>query len=67
MSDAIFSMIAINLGIELYQVKNTVLLLNEGATIPFISRYRKELTGSLDEIQVAAIQKKYNRLNDLLS
>ena len=67
MSDAIFSMIAINLGIELYQVKNTVLLLNEGATIPFISRYRKELTGSLDEIQVAAIQKEYNRFNDLLS
>ena len=38
------------------QVVNTIQLLEEGATIPFISRYRKEMTGSLDEVQVGAIK-----------
>ena len=46
-------------------VKNTILLLNEGATIPFISRYRKELTGSLDEVAIAAIQKELNYFLEL--
>ena len=46
-------------------IENTIKLLNEGATIPFISRYRKELTGSLDEVQVAAIADQYKRLLDL--
>ena len=36
-------------------VANTLKLLSEGATIPFISRYRKEATGGLDEVQIAAI------------
>ncbi|MEA3317940.1 MAG: Tex-like N-terminal domain-containing protein, partial [Bacteroidota bacterium] len=39
------------LSIEKIQVKNTINLLSEGATVPFISRYRKEMTGSLDEVQ----------------
>lgn len=47
------------------QVEVTVNLLEEGATIPFISRYRKELTGSLDEVQVAAIRDRMQQLNDL--
>jgi uncharacterized protein len=38
------------------QVRKTIALLDEGATIPFISRYRKEATGSLDEVQVDAIR-----------
>ncbi|HSA05426.1 MAG TPA: Tex-like N-terminal domain-containing protein, partial [Tenuifilaceae bacterium] len=38
------------------QVSNTVKLLDEGATIPFISRYRKEMTGNLDEVQVTSIR-----------
>ncbi|HOI50648.1 MAG TPA: Tex-like N-terminal domain-containing protein, partial [Prolixibacteraceae bacterium] len=38
------------LGIQDSQVKNTIDLLGEGATVPFISRYRKERTGSLDEV-----------------
>ena len=42
--------IAQRLGISLPQVQGTVRLLREGATIPFISRYRKEATGSLDEV-----------------
>ena len=48
--------IASTLGIHENQVRKTVELLDEGATIPFISRYRKEATGSLDEVQVAQIR-----------
>ena len=47
------------------QVAATMSLLDEGATIPFIARYRKERTGSLDEVQIAAIQTQYERLQEL--
>jgi uncharacterized protein len=50
------SKIASALGIQENQVRKTIELLDEGATIPFISRYRKEATGSLDEVQVAQIR-----------
>ena len=42
----------------------TLSLLNDGATIPFISRYRKEMTGGLDEVQIEAIQTHYEKLNE---
>jgi uncharacterized protein len=48
------------------QVSNTVKLLEEGGTIPFISRYRKEATGSLDETEVTAIEKEWKRLLELI-
>ncbi len=54
------------LSISEKQVSATVKLLEEGATIPFISRYRKEVTGSLDETEVAAIQGELKRLKDLV-
>lgn len=57
--------IAQRLGISLPQVQSTVRLLREGATIPFISRYRKEATGSLDELQVGAIKEQLDRLTEL--
>ena len=57
--------IAQRLGIGLPQVQGTVRLLREGATIPFISRYRKEATGSLDELQVGAIKEQLDRLTEL--
>ena len=57
--------IAQRLGISLPQVQGTVRLLREGATIPFISRYRKEATGSLDELQVGAIKEQLDRLTEL--
>lgn len=57
--------IAQRTGIPLRQVKNTVELLEEGATIPFISRYRKEHTGSLDEVQITGIRDALNQLKDL--
>jgi protein Tex len=47
------------------QVVATVALLDEGATVPFISRYRKELTGSLDEVQVAGIRDRIQQLREL--
>lgn len=47
------------------RVEATIQLLNEGATIPFISRYRKEMTGGLDEVQIAAIQQQWERLSEL--
>ena len=48
--------VARDLGITSQQVQSTARLLAEGATVPFISRYRKEQTGSLDEVQVAAVR-----------
>lgn len=65
MEERIYHLVANKVNISLHQVKNTILLLKEGATIPFISRYRKELTGSLDELAVAVIQKEYNYFIDL--
>lgn len=47
------------------QVAAVLALLDEGATIPFIARYRKEKTGSLDEVQLAAIQAQYTKLQEL--
>lgn len=47
------------------QVRNTLALLNEGATIPFISRYRKEATDGLDEVKIGEIKEKSDKLNEL--
>ena len=46
-------------------MKNTVELLEEGATIPFISRYRKEHTGSLDEVKITEIRDELHKLKEL--
>ena len=53
------------LNINSKQVNATLTLLEEGATVPFISRYRKELTGSLDEVQIAAIRDLAQQLKEL--
>jgi uncharacterized protein len=57
--------IAKRLNLGIVQVKNTLDLLEEGATVPFISRYRKELTGSMDELQITGIRDEYERLKEL--
>ena len=57
--------ISSSLGIPENQVRKTIELLDEGATIPFISRYRKEATGSLDEVQVAQIRDLRDQLVEL--
>ena len=65
MNPKLVSIIASYLNLSDKQVSNTIGLLEEGATIPFISRYRKERTGSLDETQILDIQKEYKRLTEL--
>ncbi len=57
--------IARKLGLHDWQVENTIRLLDGGATIPFISRYRKEMTGSLDEVKLLHIKDEYERLKEL--
>ena len=62
----IFSkMIATALNIAVRQVENTLSLLNGGATIPFISRYRKEATGGLDEVQIGEIKERHDKLTEI--
>ena len=56
-----FGLISAKVGVATKQVAATVALLDENATIPFIARYRKEKTGSLDEVQIAAIADEYHR------
>lgn len=63
--DTHFQSIASELNISIKQVSATLALLDEGATVPFISRYRKEATGSLDEVQVAAIRDLAQQLREL--
>ena len=55
-------MIASALNIADYQVKHTLSLLQGGATIPFISRYRKEATNGLNEVQISEIKEHYDKL-----
>lgn len=52
-------------GIEYQYIRNTLTLLSEGATIPFIARYRKEKTNSMDETVIASIQKRWQQLEAL--
>ena len=60
-----FQKIASELSIGVDQVENTIELLNEGATVPFIARYRKEATGSLDEVVITQIRDKMEKLKEL--
>ena len=59
------TIISTELNLSEKSVASTIKLLEEGATIPFISRYRKEATGSLDEVAIRDIQLRYNELQDL--
>ncbi len=57
--------IAAELGVRTTQVDATAKLLDEGATVPFISRYRKEATGTLDEVEVTAVRDRLKQLREL--
>lgn len=63
--EAFSTMIANALSIAVHQVNNTLTLLAGGATIPFISRYRKEATGGLDEVQIGEIKDRNDKLCEL--
>ena len=58
-------LIASELHLSPHAVENTLKLLDEGCTIPFISRYRKERTGGLDEVQITAISNRVERLQEI--
>ena len=64
MKNLFHQMISGNLNLPSKQVSATLNLLEGGATIPFISRYRKEVTGGLDEVQIEAIQAQYEKLQE---
>jgi uncharacterized protein len=65
MQNKIIDIIAGNLGLKTIQVSNTIQLFSEGATVPFISRYRKERTGSLDEVQIQQIKEQNEKFVEL--
>lgn len=58
-------LIAAELKLPIHRIENTLKLLTGGATIPFISRYRKEATGGLDEVQISDIHTRYEKLYEL--
>ena len=62
----ITDLISSALSIKASQIEKTIGLLDSGATIPFISRYRKEVTGGLDEVQIGAIKEQNDKLNELV-
>ncbi|AUC59887.1 uncharacterized protein AA637_01415 [Cyanobacterium sp. HL-69] len=61
----ILQVIAQELGLNINQVNSALNLFSEGATIPFIARYRKEVTGSLNEIELRNIEERFNYLQEL--
>ncbi len=63
--NSFIEIISVELGIKVWQVSKTVDLLEGGATIPFIARYRKEITGSLDEVQIQTIRDRFAQLKEL--
>ena len=65
MEQEIIGLIAKNCGIENWQAENTLKLIEEGATVPFISRYRKERTGNLDEVQIGAVADAIDKIKAL--
>jgi protein Tex len=65
MNDKHLKLIAQSTNIAEKNILNTIKLIDEGGTIPFIARYRKEVTGSLDEVEVGAIKDQYQKLQDL--
>lgn len=65
MTDTYIKLISKITNLPTRRVESTISLLSEGATIPFIARYRKEATGSLDEVQIAEIQKTLKKLEEV--
>ena len=65
MKESYYSKIARELGVKAQQVKAADALLTEGATVPFIARYRKELTGSLDEVAIETLRERLKELAQL--
>ena len=65
MNTELFARIAQILQLKPHRVESCITLIEEGATIPFISRYRKEATGSMNEVEVAAVAEQYQKYKEL--
>lgn len=65
MASNYIAMLAAEMNVAAWQVEKTLELLDGGATVPFISRYRKEMTGTLDEVQVAQVRDRVAQLREL--
>ncbi|MEW4286582.1 Tex family protein [Priestia koreensis] len=63
--EKLLKLVSSTINISLHQVKNVIELTEEGNTVPFIARYRKEQTGALDEVQIRDITESWNYLNNL--
>ena len=63
--EQLFGKIAAEQTVSKSQVKSVISLLNEGNTVPFIARYRKEMTGALDEVQIRDIQDRWQYIQNL--
>ncbi|MGL5971451.1 MAG: Tex-like N-terminal domain-containing protein, partial [Cetobacterium sp.] len=63
--DTLFNKISKETGLKIEQIINTVKLLDEGATVPFIARYRKEITNNLDETNILKISELITYLRNL--
>ena len=66
MNEIVIEELSSELNIKINQIKSVLTLLEEGSTIPFIARYRKEATGALDENQITKIEEKYRYYNNLM-
>ena len=66
MNEIVIEELSSELNIKINQIKAVLTLLEEGSTIPFIARYRKEATGALDENQITKIEEKYRYYNNLM-
>ncbi|MBU0765490.1 MAG: RNA-binding transcriptional accessory protein, partial [Bacteroidetes bacterium] len=65
MNTSLSLLIARNISVNQQQVENTIQLLEGGATVPFIARYRKEVTGSLDEVKILEIKVQHEKLQEV--
>lgn len=63
--EKIIERIAVELSLRPQQIRQTILLFDGGATVPFIARYRKEMTGSMDEVQILAVRERLHYLREL--
>ena len=65
LSTAILLHVSQQIGVPLKSLVSTIALLDEGSTVPFVARYRKEVTGNLDEVQIGAVQEKLEYFREL--
>ena len=66
LTDHSIHLLSASLQLSQKQIQNAIALFDEGATIPFISRYRKEVTDGMDEVQLADLKEQHDKLNELI-